>query len=454
MPPPFDPTAHLALTDLGTRLRDLAGDAAYAAGRDYLHKGLVRDGVLAGAVAGAVVAGSTDYRVTIDFAGALRVGCTCPAHRRNWYCKHVVAVCVALLDRPAQFRVVEPVAAPPPKPATRRARDATPKKPPPELRLEQQAAGLAMVDRLLAELTASGAAGLGREQLALLAGAAETVRALKLRRLGNLLMALQHLAGDGQGGDADPDRFAQLLIDLSLARQMLGAHREGRIALDPALAEDLLGRTWRESELERVAGLELMPLGEDRIDDGEFRIETSYLADLPTGVIYAERQITPVGLRPRPRTPPRLRLLVDEAGLYPGVPPRRLKLIRARRAALTLADVDRLLATAVADVAELRRRLIARFAAPFGPPEIAAAFRPAALLVAGDRVGAVDGTGRFLALEWPAGWTKQLPGLLPEPGRFAVCGLVRLAGSGLAMRCLSVAGALGRGGGPLYPDCS
>ena len=47
VPTVFDPAAHLPLTDLGSRLRDLAGDAAYKAGRDYLRKGRVQDGAVA-----------------------------------------------------------------------------------------------------------------------------------------------------------------------------------------------------------------------------------------------------------------------------------------------------------------------------------------------------------------------------------------------------------------------
>ena len=46
-PTQFDPAAHPPLTGLGTRLRELAGDAAYKAGREYLRKGRVQDGAVA-----------------------------------------------------------------------------------------------------------------------------------------------------------------------------------------------------------------------------------------------------------------------------------------------------------------------------------------------------------------------------------------------------------------------
>src|SRR5207248_8448384 len=94
-PVTFDPAAHPALADLGARLRELAGDAAYRAGHDYLRKGLVQQGAVAATTAYATVRGSTDYRVSVAFAAEPKVACTCPAHRRSKYCKHVVAVCTA-----------------------------------------------------------------------------------------------------------------------------------------------------------------------------------------------------------------------------------------------------------------------------------------------------------------------------------------------------------------------
>src|ERR671936_1945659 len=112
---------HPGLADLAGRLRGLAGDAAYQAGRDYLRKGLVKHGAVAATTAYATVTGSTDYRVSVAFGGEPRVACTCPAHRRRKFCKHVVAVCLALLERPGDFAAA---AAPPEaqqRPAPRRS---------------------------------------------------------------------------------------------------------------------------------------------------------------------------------------------------------------------------------------------------------------------------------------------------------------------------------------------
>ena len=502
VPERFEPGTFPRLGELGARLREMAGDAAYAAGRDYLRKGLVRHGTVAGTTAHATVSGSTEYRVSVAFATDLaeaKVSCTCPAHRRNKLCKHVVAVAVALLERPREFTPVAPVDVPAEAAKPRRASGTkggtgraggTAKERAAAQRTEQQDAGLAVVDRLLAELAAGGLGALGTEGAALLAEAAETVRALKLRRLGNRLMALQRLSASAAGastwamagnpaaalfppfgptfqppaprqpgtGEADgPDeaaRFAAILCDVALVRQALGAQAEGRIALDPALAEDLLGKTWRETELERVAGLDLVPIAEERFDDGEFRVETSYLLDLRDGAIYAEKQISPLRRGGAPKTAHRHRLLVDEAGLYPGEPPRRVKLLRVRREPLDIEHVDALLRRADATVPALRARLGGRLRSPFAAPEAAVLFRPSALVQAaadGTRLGALDKEGRFLAIAWPERWGQDLPALLPAPGRFALFGLLRLGNGGPTLRCLSVAGELAWGEGPVYP---
>jgi hypothetical protein len=324
-----------------------------------------------------------------------------------------------------------------------------------EVKAEQRRDGLALVDRLLDEIAAGGVGALGREQLALLTNAAETVRALKLRRLGNRLMALRHLAADGGESAADPGRFATLLADICVTRQVLGAYLEGTSGFDPALAEELVGKTWRERDLERVTGLELMAVAEDVNDDGEFRIESTYLVDLPTGELYVERQITPRGLRGERRPARRLRLFVDEAGVYPGVAPRRLKLLRVRRASVSVADVRRVVDGAVGEVAEVWRRVVERLAMPVGAPELAIVFRPAALVAQGDRVAAADRYGRTLPLDWPAAWSKHALGILPEAtGRYALVGLAGLGDGGPELRCVAIVGELRWANGPTYPDLS
>jgi hypothetical protein len=464
-PTAFDPAAHAPLTDLGERLRELAGDAAYRAGRDYLRKGKVQDGAVAVSSAHATVKGSTDYRVTVSFPSVedTKVSCTCPTHRRSKYCKHVVALCAALLEQPATFAVLDVLPEPPTTkkaPARRGASSKAGKKAEPAA---LRTAGLEVLDRLLTELTDGGLMQLGPEKVALIEQCAELVRALKLRRLGNLLMELRRAVA-GQGGangasHVDGAAFARLLLDLYLCRTATGAQLAGTVALDPRLAEDLLGKTWRAEELEPVTGLELVQVAATSESDGEFTIESSYLADLASGAVYVERQITPIRLRGNPMVQHGVRLLVDEAGLYPGLAPRRIRLARTRRAALRAEDVERLVGGAADDLSDLRRRLIERAAVPFGEAEVAVLFRPSALFgptkkdtdddgpqrigrrggraVSDRTIGAVDGAGRFVAVSLPSTLADELAVIGQAPGTFALFGTITLGADGLALRCLS-----------------
>jgi hypothetical protein len=449
----FDPAAHPRLSDMGGRLRELAGDAAFKAGRDYLKKGLVKQGVVAGTTAFATVSGSTDYRVSVAFGPEEKVTCSCPAHRRSKFCKHVVAVASALLEQPAAFGEAEPAPEAPAAPKKTGGPKRAKAKSAAEETAENRTTGLGIIDKLLEELTAGGLVTLGAEQAALLGSAGELVEKLKLRRLGNAIQRLQRAATSGPSG-LEPGDFARLLADIWLTRTAVGAHLEGSVHLDPALAEELLGKTWRESDLEPAAGLEVIEVASTAENDGKFLIETGFLADLATGKLFVEKAITPVQMANKARAPYRHRLVVDEAGLYPGPAPRRIRLSRARRAPLTPADVERFLDRATTDsLADLRRRLTERLANPFGSAQLAVAFRPAALLRQATLLGALDSAGRFLRLTLPEGWAADLADLLPEPGRYALVGLVDDQGQGLELQVLSVVSPdLAWGRGPVYPD--
>jgi hypothetical protein len=215
-----------------------------------------------------------------------------------------------------------------------------------------------------------------------------------------------------------------------------------------------VGKTWRDEELEPVAGLELMELAYQRRDDSEFRVETSYLAGVDgRGDLFLETQITPSRLSAQPKPRHRFRLLVDDGALYPGQPPRRLRLRRVRRAPLREEDVSRLVAGSADTVGELRRRLVARLAFPFGDPAVPVLFRPAALLTSGPLVGAADGTGELLSLTWPPDWGGTLPDLLPAGGDCALFGLLRLDEQGPLLECLALVGAGLRWlSGPVFPE--
>jgi hypothetical protein len=451
----FDPQAHAPLVDLNGRLRDLAGDAAFQAGRAYLRKGVVKQVTVAGTTAHATVSGSTDYRVSLAFGDRTKAGCTCPAHRRREHCKHVVALCAYLFEQPGDVAEVEAVAAPaqPAGERPRRAKGAGKDKSS-EDQAALRAAGMETIDRLLSELADGGAAALGPEKLALLSRAGELVRALKLRRLGNIVLALQRAAA-GQGGDAvDANRFVDLLIDLHFTRRATEAHFAGRATMDPRVAEDLVGKTWRDAELEPIAGLELINIARTQVAEGDFQIDTAWLADTGSGAIFAEKRITPASMwRQKAPFGYRHRLVVEDARLYPGTLPRRIKLVTTQQTTLRAADVDCVLAHAPAAVSELRRTLAERLESPFGADEPAVLFRPGGLITCAERVVAIDDQGGFLDLAWPQRWSRDLPTLLPAPGDYALFGMLRLEAGTLQLRCLSVvSGGFAWGRGPIYPD--
>jgi hypothetical protein len=453
----FDPALFPALVALGQQIRELAGEAAYRAGRDYLRQGMIQEPTVSGTQALAVVRGSTDYRVSISFEGtaAAKVTCSCPAHRRSKHCKHVVAVSVALVEQPRLFRIVAkadiPMVAPPP----RKRRDPSAKQKVEELKDQQRQAGLLLVDRLLEELAATGISGLGPEQLALLASVAETVQGLKLRRLGNGLTALRRLVVEHGQEESTPTAFATQLAEISTLRHVVAASLAGEISLDPRLADELIGKTWRAKELEQVTGLELIAIAREVHDDGDFRVESMYLVDLVSNDIFVERQITPRGLRGERLTPRRTRTIVDEAAVYPGLAPRRIKLASTQRGALTMVQIDRVVNAAVGEVAELRRRLIERLSVPVGAAEVAVLFRPEGIVAAGDRLAAIDARGEMVPLVWPDAWSHATVRVMTqESGRYAFVGLVELSSDGPQLRCLSIFGDLGWVNGPHYPELS
>jgi hypothetical protein len=267
--------------------------------------------------------------------------------------------------------------------------------------------------------------------------------------MGNLVLALQRAAA---GTALDPSVFSGLLVDLYLTRRTIGAHLEGCIELDPRFAEDLTGKTWRDEDLDPVSGLDLIEVAAESTADGEFRIETSHLADIHTGQLYGEKQITPLRLRTSPKPRHRHRLAVEDAGLYPGAPPRRIKLRRTQQHPLSAEDAERLVGCVPDSVPGLQQMLVERLDTPFQPADLPVLFRPAALVRQGETPAALDQDRHLLRLDWPASWFNELPAILPPTGRFALCGLLTLDREGVRLRCLSVLGPLRWGRGPVYPD--
>ncbi|QGZ39774.1 putative Zn finger protein [Pseudoduganella flava] len=83
-------------------LRNLAGNASFTRGEEYVAAGAVRKLDCAGDRIRATVQGSTDYDVCVWVRDkALHFACSCPhAAQRSTYCKHFVAVGLAAIGAP------------------------------------------------------------------------------------------------------------------------------------------------------------------------------------------------------------------------------------------------------------------------------------------------------------------------------------------------------------------
>ncbi len=187
-------------------------------------------------------------------------------------------------------------------------------------------------------------------------------------------------------------------------------------------------------------------------NDGDFRIDASHFIDLCSGEMVCERVISPLAIRASRKAPRRHLLQVADAGLYPGIAPRRIKFFDARSVPTREDDISRVLSLADDEIPQLHQRLIDRVAEPFAEPEISVLFKPAALLIRGREAGAVDSQRRFVSIALPESWRRDLPDVLPPSGRYALFGTLSLRDSGPRLRVQSVVGTLAWDRGPLFPD--
>jgi hypothetical protein len=433
---------------------DAASASVRKAGSDYVRDGAIRDASVSPKQLLATVTGRTDYKVTVSWSpsGEVKTGCTCPAHRRQGICKHAIAVIDAFLNQPGQFNEIADEETPTGAQPAKRKRDGTAKQRAAALRSEQQRTALHLVDRVLEELAAGGISALGEEQRALLSNAAETVRGMKLRRLGNLMVELINLVSRPAGGDPDQERFAALLIELGYMRQIVGAHFDGSASLDQDQIDRLLGKVWRAADLPQRTGLDLVAVAEERIDDGEFRIDSTYLADLGSGDLFVERAITPVGLRAAARPSRRLRMRAETAGVYPDTSPPRIRLDSVETGTLSADDMAKVVALAASSLETIGGRLVETLSAPAGETESLVLFRPAALIRIDDGIAALDEARRQIRLALPDNWSGSLWPLLPvDLSRIAFVGYAGIDRSGPRLRCLSCVGDLRWPNGPVFP---
>ncbi len=383
-------------------------------GRKYLQNGAVLRPWVSGSTIHAEVQGSgtTPYRIDITFKDSgskPSPKCTCPAFRRNPFCKHVATVLLAWSTRPATFAAVEapPAEAKAPPARAKKARADAPgttTDTPGHGKTEEKAgaartalveSGLAQATDLLTELCARGLLAITPEQADAVLKLAELLISQKLNRLGraiqrisNYLRQVSTAKSDRRGSqpEADVTAFAALLADawFILAATKHALQADQATAESSGDFEDLLGTRFDESRLSKSICEAVLEIGfEEETNDIKQVIGTSYLLDLSTGELMLERKIVPERLAERERKRPYQSLLLNcEIASSRSQPPRRVKVTAiGQRQPFSAEALARATRHAITTVAVLRRRLAAQIADPLAPRELLALFAPEALQV-------------------------------------------------------------------------
>jgi hypothetical protein len=407
--------------------------ADYGNGEDYFRKGKVTDTWQTENSVHASVAGSgkRPYQVSVtDQDRKLTPKCTCPAHRRRPFCKHVSAVLIAWARTPERFVIGQAIAPPKPQSQVKRARQSKVD------RRKVQIEGLDKVEELLVELTSYGLLSLTEAQIARMGDLAHTTESHKLRRLARqvtLLGKMLETARTDQESFKETD-YAELLSDTWLTVQATRRALENPQA-NPTLLDELIGKTWREKDLEQRENVRLVELAYETVtSDTGFIIDTSYLFSLNDGALYTEKQIEPAKFKKQARKPSYNSLLVGTIGIYPGSEPRRAKLVETSRSSITEPDWQQALARAERSVMALFQCFQTATSNPLAPPETYALFAPAQIFVDDTVIHLLDEGGQAI----PVAKGRQVWGHLMRYSISALFGRVTLIKKDLAFTPLGL----------------
>ncbi|MDW8065283.1 MAG: SWIM zinc finger family protein [Anaerolineae bacterium] len=442
-----------------TEVRQLCGESSFKAGMKYLQEQRVLKTARTEERLFAEVEGSdTTYRVTIAIKDEEVIPyCECPAARRHPFCKHVAAVLIAWAQSPERFLVSESEV----PPRIQRVRAKRTK----ASREEVIEAGLKTAEAFMIDLCRRGLVAATLERLKALADIEANLQAYKLRRLSRgatgLKMEIQRAIQDPEAFQIP--RYAERLKDLWFTARAIRRYLEGALA-DERLAEDLIGKTWRDSDLEERRDLDLLELAyESRETETGFRVDASYLICIGEdtsgqpalkGQILREVKIVPLHRAdlqeaPKPRYDHPLRAV--RAGLYPGYPPRRIKFFQTAPCPLGLSEsIAQAIEHAERSIAALWQKFLEDTIQPFSPTERLALIAPRGILASVEGLALVDSEGTWAPLDPdtpPAvqiAWMKHTP--LALFGRWMVrdhrfvfqplsllteCQVVKLAGHAL-----------------------
>ncbi len=393
--------------------RDVEGWCAIAdvrEGRKYLTK-VLRPWCAGNAIHAEVQgSGSTPYRIDITFkdgGNKPSTKCSCPAWRRNPFCKHIAAVLLAWAGQASSFAIVEaPAVETKAKPArsSKKAEDdesgpaaETAKKTKANEEAEKRALienGLSQATDLLSELAAGGLLAVTTQQADGVLKLAELLISQKLTKLGRAMQVLsirlrQFSAANSSSGNQSSTDNTSIAIPLADAWLTLAATRQA-LQADAASVEsaydleDLLGTRFDESRLSKFTSEAVLEVAfEEQADEIGFVAGTSYLLDLASGEVMLDLKIVPARLAERERKRPYNSLLANcQLASSRSKAPRRVKVSTiGQQQAITPEAIARARRHAVTTIAVLRRRLAEQVTDPLADHELLALFAPEAFQI-------------------------------------------------------------------------
>ncbi len=328
----------------------------------------------------AQVQGSKPYTVRIEFKqGAPVAKCTCPAARFAKFCKHAIAVLIVWAQSPERFTygqqtlLSEPPAAP--KRSGRRAAKATVD------RVDLQTQSIEQTLKIVQDLAARGLSGVQPAFLGQLRALAPNLESLKARRLKQAVERLIQIIEASQAEPANEAQYTRALLRLWLTARALEEHFTERRILPAEQMEEMLGRTWRDKDLQPRERVRLMELAyENIVLPVGYRLDISHLIDLDTGELMREMKIALLNApsaEARAFKPPRPEPFhAVRIGVYPGYAPKRIKIYETLPLHTPIAElVSQAAQHAHTEWQPLIEQYLQRLSDPFAPREMTCLLR-------------------------------------------------------------------------------